>query len=181
MDIELTSGPCFLIVDDDEIFACRLSRALSARGYETETAASLDAAYERLARRRFDVLVTDLRIAGGNGLELVKTVQEQLPQPKILVLTGYGSVSVAVAAVKLGATDVLTKPVDVDEILEVLGCTKGESDTANAIFASPELMRYRHIVSVYEATGKNISKTARQLNMHRRTLQRLLGRGQPKA
>jgi two-component system response regulator RegA len=181
MDIELTASRRFLIVDDDEIFAQRLALALARRGFQTETATSLPSAYAALSSGRFNVLITDLRIADDSGLELVKAMQREFPQSKILVLTGYGSVPVAVTAVKLGATEFLSKPADADEILEVLGLIERKADDADATFSSPELMRWQHVVSVYEATGKNMSKTARQLNMHRRTLQRLLARGGPKS
>jgi two-component system response regulator RegA len=178
MDIKHDTSARFLIVDDDEIFARRLALALSTRGFQTETATSVKTAYAALATERFDVLVTDLRIADDSGLELVKAMQRKFPQSKILVLTGYGSVPVAVSAVKLGATEFLSKPADTDEILEVLGLL--ERNEGDATFSSPDMMRWHHIVSVYESTGKNVSKTARQLNMHRRTLQRLLIRGKPK-
>lgn len=180
MDIKPDTSARFLIVDDDEIFARRLALALSTRGFQTETATTLKTAYAALATGRFDVLITDLRIADDSGLELVKAMQRKFPQSKILVLTGYGSVPVAVSAVKLGATEFLSKPADTDEILEVLGLLERKRDEGDATFSSPDMMRWHHIVSVYESTGKNVSKTARQLNMHRRTLQRLLIRGKPK-
>jgi two-component system response regulator RegA len=179
MDIKPNTSARFLIVDDDEAFARRLALALSTRGFQTETANTVQTAFAALATRKFDVLITDLRIADDNGLEVVKAMQREFPQSKILVLTGYGSVPVAVSAVKLGATEFLSKPADTDEILEVLGFLERKHDDGDATFSSPDMMRWHHIVSVYESTGKNVSKTARQLKMHRRTLQRLLLRGKP--
>jgi two-component system response regulator RegA len=169
----------FLIVDDDKVFAQRLALALSDRGFRAATATCLDAAYAALSARDFDVLITDLRIGDESGLDLVTAMQREFPLSKILVLTGYGSVPAAVTAVKLGATEFLSKPADADEILEVLGFTRPTAERTDVPLTSPQLMRWEHINSVFEATGKNVSMTARQLNMHRRTLQRLLARGRP--
>ncbi|MFP3546831.1 response regulator [Rhizobium sp. SIMBA_035] len=169
----------FLIVDDDKVFGDRLALALSSRGFRAATATCLDAAYAALCARNFDVLITDLRIGNESGLDLVAAMQREFPFSKILVLTGYGSVPAAVTAVKLGATEFLSKPADADEILEILGFTRRNVELNDATLTSPQLMRWEHISSVFEATGKNVSMTARKLNMHRRTLQRLLARGRP--
>jgi two-component system response regulator RegA len=166
----------FLVVDDDCVFAERLAKAFRERGFHTEIQNSVDAAIDAIRSRNFDVVITDLRIGERSGLEIVEEVGATARDTKTLVLTGYGNVQAAVAAVKLGATEFLCKPADADEILEVLDVPGGPIAPGANTFKPADLVRLEHIETVFAETGNNVSATARILNMHRRTLQRLLAR-----
>ena len=176
---ELTSLNA-LLVDDDHVFAHRLGKALQDRGLNVEICTTIERAGAVINRGCLDILITDLRIGDDSGLELVKLCKEVSPNTKSLVLTGYGHVGAVVSAVKLGATEFLSKPADVDEILEVLGVYPQLGETETPCLKSAERVRWEHINSVFAETGNNISMTARLLRLHRRTLQRLLSRGPPR-
>lgn len=168
-----------LIVEDDRIFGQRLSKAFVDRGFDVEVCETVGQALAVIHVRPLDVVITDLHIGDQSGLAVVEGIQALGRDTKTLVLTGYGNVSNVVTAVKLGATEFLSKPADADEILEVLGIDCPTMGPSNRIMMSPDLVRWDHIVSVFEGTGKNMSASARILNMHRRTLQRMLARGGP--
>jgi two-component system response regulator RegA len=170
------SGPVILLVDDDCVFAERLAKAFRDRGFHTEIQNSVDTAIDAIRSRHFDVVITDLRIGNRSGLEIVEEAHATAFETKTLVLTGYGNVQAAVAAVKLGASEFLCKPADADEILEVLGVPGGPLPHGSNTFKPADLVRLEHITTVFAETGNNVSATARILNMHRRTLQRLLAR-----
>lgn len=174
-----TVGGSVLIVEDDGIFGERLGKALVERGFDVRVCETVEEATMIISLLHLDLVITDLRLGPRNGLEVVEAVKKNSKDAKTLVLTGYGNVSYAVTAVKLGATDVLSKPADVDEILEVLGLTSRSSSPRAYAIKNPDLVQWEHIVSVYQATGKNVSESARLLNMHRRTLQRMLTRSRP--
>lgn len=168
-----------LIVDDDGVFAHRLARAFSDRGFEVEVCETVDRAIEIVGDRHPDIVITDLRIHDRSGLDVIEAVRALSSQTKTLVLTGYGNIHSAVVAVKLGATEFLSKPADADEILEVLGLLDKSHVRAATSLIPPDMARWEHILSVFEGTGRNMSESARLLNMHRRTLQRMLARGAP--
>jgi two-component system response regulator RegA len=168
-----------LLVDDDCVFARRLGKALQDRGFDTEIYNTVSDAIDALGLRRFDIVITDLRIGDRSGLDIVAEVRDISPETKTLVLTGYGNVQSAVTAVRLGATEFLSKPADADEILEVLGVANALKLSSGDAIKSAELVRWEHVTSVFAETGNNVSATARLLNMHRRTLQRMLSRGRP--
>ncbi len=176
-----TSEPnlVLLIVDDDITFARRLGMAFRERGLAVEISTTIEEAEVAIRLRQFDIVITDLRIGTGSGLELVELTSEISPITKLLVLTGYGDVRAVVSAVKRGATEFLSKPADADEILEVLGIKIEGDRSADQFIKSADLVRWEHINTVFDQTGRNISATARLLQMHRRTLQRLLARGPP--
>lgn len=179
LKIDTAIGGSVLIVDDDKIFGQRLGKAFMVRGFDVRICETVEAAVMIIAKFHLDVVITDLRLGSRSGLAVVAAVKKASNDIKTLVLTGYGNISSAVIAVKLGATDVLSKPADVDEILEVLGLTNRSNSPPAYALKDPDLLQWEYILSVYEATGENVSKSARLLKMQRRTLQRMLARHQP--
>lgn len=169
-----------LIVDDDEPFRIRLARAMEGRGFDVETADSVEAgvASVRAAPPAFAVL--DLRLGDGSGLDIVSAIQESRQDSRIVMLTGYGNIATAVAAVKAGALDYLAKPADADAIEAALLATGGELPPPPVNPMSADRVRWEHIQRVYEQCDRNVSETARRLNMHRRTLQRILSKRAPR-
>ena len=172
---DTTTSRRLLLVDDDEIFGDTLARALSRRGYTVDLARSVEEGRKRLEAKPPDFAIIDLRIHDDTGLNLVEALAQQAPDVRVVVLTGFGSIATAVEAIKLGATQYLTKPASVDEILTAL-----ETGTAAQPVAAPEKplsvrrLEWEHIQKVLAEHGGNISATARALGMHRRTLQRKL-------
>lgn len=169
-----------LLVDDDELFVKRLARAMEKRGFIAETAESVAAGKAIAQSRPPAYAVVDLRLEDGNGLDVVEALRERRPDCRIVVLTGYGAIATAVAAVKIGATDYLSKPADANDVTNAL-LSKGESLPAppdNPM--SADRVRWEHIQRVYEMCDRNVSETARRLSMHRRTLQRILAKRSPK-
>ena len=169
-----------LLVDDDEPFVKRLARAMEKRGFEPVTAESVAAGKAQVASKPPAYAVIDLRLEDGNGLDVVELLREKRPDSRIVVLTGYGAIATAVAAVKIGATDYLAKPADANDIVNAL-LANGESHPLppeNPM--SADRVRWEHIQRVYELCDRNVSETARRLNMHRRTLQRILAKRSPR-
>ncbi len=169
-----------LLVDDDEPFLRRLSRAMEKRGFETETAETVADGKAMASARPPAYAVVDLRLEDGNGLDVVETLREKRPDARIVVLTGYGAIATAVAAVKIGATDYLSKPADADDIVNALLASGDELPPPPENPMSADRVRWEHIQRVYELCDRNVSETARRLNMHRRTLQRILAKRSPK-
>ena len=169
-----------LIVDDDRPFLQRLGRAMETRGFEVAMAASIREGMDQLNSITPSYAVVDMRLLDGNGLELVETIRDQCPDCRAVILTGYGNIATAVSAVKIGAVDYLAKPADADDILSAL--TRDPDDKApppeNPM--SADRVRWEHIQRVYELCDRNVSETARRLNMHRRTLQRILAKRAPR-
>lgn len=167
-----------LIVEDDATFSATLSRALRRRGYEVQVAATPDEALELALAGRPQSIVLDLNLAGASGLSLLPRLRECLPEARIVVLTGYASISTAVDAIKLGAVQYLAKPLDVDTLLRAFnhsaGAVTAAEPAAPAVPMSVDRMEWEHIQRVLREHEGNISATARALNMHRRTLQRKL-------
>jgi two-component system response regulator RegA len=168
-----------LIVDDDERFLRRVSRAMDRRGFEVETATGVADAVETAQRTRPAYAVVDLRLEDGNGLEVVQAIQQHIPDCRVVVLTGYGNIATAVAAVKAGAVDYLAKPADADQITAALIIDNGELPPPPEHPMSADRVRWEHIQRVYEECDRNVSETARRLRMHRRTLQRILSKYAP--
>lgn len=169
-----------LIVDDDKPFLTRLARAMEMRGYEVDTAESVDEAVSKARLRPPAFAVVDMRLADGNGLDVVAAIREKRPDARTIILTGYGNIATAVTAVKLGAVDYLSKPADADEIHAALTRIAGERAAPPENPMSADRVRWEHIQRVYELCGRNVSETARRLNMHRRTLQRILAKRAPR-
>jgi two-component system response regulator RegA len=169
-----------LLVDDDERFLTRLSRAMAKRGFEVSTATSVEEGIKVADQTDPDYALVDLRLEDGNGLEVVQQIREHRPECRVVVLTGYGNIATAVAAVKAGAVDYLSKPADADQIASAL-CAQGEDlpePPDNPM--SADRVRWEHIQRVYEQCDRNVSETARRLRMHRRTLQRILSKYAPR-
>nr|WP_274705674.1 ActR/PrrA/RegA family redox response regulator transcription factor [Salipiger pentaromativorans] len=177
---ELGDDRSLLLVDDDEPFLRRLAKAMEKRGFEVETAGSVAAGSAIATARPPAYAVVDLRLDDGNGLDVVEVLRERRPDSRVVVLTGYGAIATAVAAVKIGATDYLSKPADATDITNAL-LAKGETlppPPENPM--SADRVRWEHIQRVYELCDRNVSETARRLNMHRRTLQRILAKRSPR-
>lgn len=169
-----------LLVDDDEPFLRRLARAMERRGFATETAMSVAEGKAMVSANPPAFAVIDLRLEDGNGLDVVESLREKRPDARIVVLTGYGAIATAVAAVKVGATDYLSKPADANDIINALLATGDELPPPPENPMSADRVRWEHIQRVYELCDRNVSETARRLNMHRRTLQRILAKRSPK-
>ncbi len=169
-----------LLVDDDEPFLRRLARAMEKRGFEVETAESVAGGKAIATARPPAYAVVDLRLEDGNGLDVVETLRDKRPDARIIVLTGYGAIATAVAAVKMGASDYLSKPADANDVTAALLATTDELPPPPENPMSADRVRWEHIQRVYELCDRNVSETARRLNMHRRTLQRILAKRSPK-
>ena len=169
-----------LIVDDDEPFLRRLARAMEKRGFEPEMAQSVAAGKAVATARPPAYAVVDLRLEDGNGLDVVETIREKRPDARVVVLTGYGAIATAVAAVKIGATDYLSKPADANDVTAALLADGDALPPPPENPMSADRVRWEHIQRVYELCDRNVSETARRLNMHRRTLQRILAKRSPR-
>lgn len=177
---DLGPDPTLLLVDDDEAFVKRLAKAMERRGFVPETAQSVVEGRAKAMARPPAYAVVDLRLEDGNGLDVIETLRERRPDCRIVVLTGYGAIATAVAAVKIGAVDYLSKPADANDVTHAL-LAKGEAlppPPENPM--SADRVRWEHIQRVYEMCDRNVSETARRLSMHRRTLQRILAKRSPK-
>lgn len=170
-----------LIVDDDERLAQRLAQAMEKRGFAVELAFNVADGLAAVERQAPAYAVIDLRLQDGSGLDVVKRLHERRSDARTLVLTGYGNIATAVAAVKLGAVDYLPKPVDADRILAALTGHDPAVPSAPNLPMTADRVRWEHIQRVYEECGRNVSETARRLRMHRRTLQRILAKYAPQA
>ncbi len=178
--LELGEDKSLLLVDDDEPFLKRLARAMEKRGFEPEMAGSVAAGTAIATARPPAYAVVDLRLEDGNGLDVVETIRAKRPDSKIVVLTGYGAIATAVAAVKIGATDYLSKPADANDITNALLASGDELPPPPENPMSADRVRWEHIQRVYELCDRNVSETARRLSMHRRTLQRILAKRSPR-
>jgi len=168
-----------LIVDDDAPFRERLAQAMARRGFTPITADSIANGIEAARTSPPAFAVVDLRLGDGNGLEVVAALRAARPEARVIVLTGYGNIASAVAAVKQGAVDYLPKPADADAIEAALLQQGGGLPPPERPMTA-ERVRWEHIQRVFEQCGRNVSETARQLRMHRRTLQRTLGKHPPR-
>ena len=174
------SDRSLLIVDDDKPFSTRLARAMESRGYEVHVAESVSEGVAAVEAKAPAFAVIDMRLGDGNGLDVIARLKERRPEARGVILTGYGNIATAVTAVKLGAFDYLAKPADADAVYAAL---IGDTDSRAALPDNPmsaDRVRWEHIQRVYELCNRNVSETARRLNMHRRTLQRILAKRAPK-
>ncbi len=168
------------IIDDDEPFVRRLSKAMEKRGFEVSHALTVSDGKKLVSLDPPAFAVVDLKLNDGNGLEVVEQLRRIRPDSKIIVLTGYGAIATAVAAVKIGATDYLAKPADANDITNALLTSSNEKPPPPENPMSADRVRWEHIQRVYELCDRNVSETARRLNMHRRTLQRILAKRSPR-
>ncbi|WP_250464745.1 response regulator transcription factor [Microbulbifer litoralis] len=165
-----------LVVDDDQSARDILCRALGRRNFNTHGAASVEEANSLIDSRPFDCALLDLKIHNDSGLELIGSVRRINPSARIVLLTGYSSISTAVAAIKLGADDYLCKPAGGEQLAAALAGEKAQGDLPEIAQQPPSVGRlaWEHIQRVLTENDGNISATARALGMHRRTLQRKL-------
>ena len=175
----MTPGMKLLIVDDDDPFRQSLGRAMERRCFTVRLAPSIAEALQLAQAEVPDHAVIDLRLGDGNGLELVKLLRSFIPRLRVVLLTGYGNIASAVMAIKAGAVDYLPKPVEPDRLKAVLLGEEIEVIDITAEPMTPERVRWEHIQRVFDESGHNVSETARQLKMHRRTLQRILNKHAP--
>ena len=169
-----------LLVDDDRPFLQRMSRALEQRGFDVVTAESVEEGLAALKRSAPACAVVDMRLADGNGLDVIEALQRAREDARVVVLTGYGNIATAVTAVKLGAIDYLAKPADADEVIAALSRKAGDRAAPPENPMSADRVRWEHIQRVYELCDRNVSEPARRLSMHRRTLQRILAKRAPR-
>lgn len=177
---DLGEDRSLLLVDDDEMFVKRLAKAMEKRGFVPETAESVAMGRAIAQSRPPAYAVVDLRLEDGNGLDVVEALREKRPDCRIVVLTGYGAIATAVAAVKIGASDYLSKPADANDITNALLARSEALPPPPENPMSADRVRWEHIQRVFEQCDRNVSETARRLNMHRRTLQRILAKRSPR-
>ena len=178
--IDLGEDRTLLLVDDDAPFLMRLAKAMERRGFVPRTAETVAAGRAVAETDPPAYAVVDLRLEDGNGLDVVELLRDRRPDCRIVVLTGYGAIATAVAAVKIGATDYLSKPADANDITNALLARGDALPQPSENPMSADRVRWEHIQRVYELCERNVSETARRLNMHRRTLQRILAKRSPK-
>lgn len=168
-----------LLVDDDRPFLHRLERAMEKRGFEVSTAASVAEGLVQVNENPPAFAVVDMRLDDGSGLDVVAQLQEIRPDSRAIILTGYGNIATAVTAVKAGAIDYLAKPADADDVFNALMADDEGKPRPPENPMSADRVRWEHIQRIYELCDRNVSETARRLNMHRRTLQRILAKRAP--
>ena len=174
------SDKSLLIVDDDNPFRERLSRAMEKKGFIVSQAEGVKNAINMVKTKKPSYAVVDLRLADGNGLEVVKEIQKLKINSKIVMLTGYGNIPTAVAAIKEGAIDYLAKPADAEDVEKALLANSNEKPKPPENPMSADRVKWEHIHRVFELCNRNVSETARRLKMHRRTLQRILSKRSPR-
>ena len=169
-----------LIVDDDNPFRERLARAMEKKGFKVSQAESVKKGISSIKQQKTSFAVVDLRLGDGNGLEVVKEIQKSNSKSRVIMLTGYGNISTAVAAIKQGAIDYLAKPADADDVERALLADPNEKAAPPENPMSADRVKWEHIHRVFELCNRNVSETARRLKMHRRTLQRILSKRSPR-
>jgi two-component system response regulator RegA len=169
-----------LIVDDDNPFRERLARAMEKKGFEVTQAEGVKKGIDSIKIKKPAFAVVDLRLNDGNGLEVVKELQNSNTKSRIIMLTGYGNIPTAVAAIKEGAIDYLAKPADADDVEKALLADPNTKASPPENPMSADRVKWEHIHRVFELCNRNVSETARRLKMHRRTLQRILSKRSPK-
>ncbi len=177
---EIGENNNLLIVDDDRPFLQRLARAMETRGFSVETAESVSEGMAKIKIGAPDFAVVDMRLNDGNGLDVIEGIRNVKPNCKAIILTGYGNIATAVTAVKMGAIDYLAKPADADDVYTALMRKPSDKADPPENPMSADRVRWEHIQRVYELCDRNVSETARRLNMHRRTLQRILAKRAPR-
>ena len=169
-----------LIVDDDNPFRQRLARAMEKKGFLVTQAEGVKAGLESVKSKKPAFAVVDLRLNDGNGIEVVKEIQKSNTNSRIIMLTGYGNIPTAVAAIKEGAIDYIAKPADADDVEKALLADPNKKPAPPENPMSADRVKWEHIHRVFELCNRNVSETARRLKMHRRTLQRILSKRSPR-
>ena len=180
LGLDAIGDKSLLIVDDDRAFCQRLARAMESRGFAVTAVSSVTEGLAAIANTPPAFAIIDMRLADGNGLDVISDLKARRADARAVILTGYGNIFTAVTAVKLGAFDYLAKPADADEIYNALMATQHDKAILPENPMSADRVRWEHIQRIYELCGRNVSETARRLNMHRRTLQRILAKRAPR-
>ena len=174
------SDKSLLLVDDDNPFRERLARAMEKKGFEVIQAEGVKKGIDAVKLKKPAFAVVDLRLNDGNGLEVVKEIQNSNENSRIVMLTGYGNIPTAVSAIKQGAIDYMAKPVDADDVEAALLASPESKAKPPENPMSADRVKWEHIHRVFELCNRNVSETARRLKMHRRTLQRILSKSSPR-
>ena len=169
-----------LIVDDDNPLRDRLARAMEKKGFKVSQAESVQKGISLVKNAPPAFAVVDLRLGDGSGLEIIKEIQKLKKDSRMVMLTGYGNIPTAVAAVKAGAIDYIPKPADADDVESALLALPESKAIPPENPMSADRVKWEHIHRVFELCNRNVSETARRLQMHRRTLQRILSKRSPK-
>jgi len=169
-----------LIVDDDNPLRDRLCRAMEKKGFKVSQADSVKQGIIQAKNSPPAFAVIDLRLNDGNGLTVVEQIQKLKKNSRIIMLTGYGNIPTAVAAIKAGAIDYIPKPADADDVENALLAPLESKATPPENPMSADRVKWEHIHRIFELCNRNVSETARRLKMHRRTLQRILSKRSPK-
>ena len=169
-----------LIVDDDSPIRDRLARSMEKKGFKVTQAESVKSGIGKARGDKPAFAVIDLRLGDGNGLEVVKEIQKSKKESRIIMLTGYGNIPTAVAAIKAGAIDYLAKPANAEDIETALLADPSKKAYPPKDPMSADRIKWEHIHRVFELCNRNVSETARRLKMHRRTLQRILSKKSPR-
>ena len=180
LKIEDFEDKTLLIVDDDDPLRNRLSRAMEKKGFKILEANSVEKALIIVKKTPPGFAVIDLRLEDGSGLDVVKEISKIKKESRIVMLTGYGNLPTAVAAVKAGAIDYIAKPVDADDVESALLANPESKAKPPENPMSADRVKWEHIHRVFELCNRNVSETARRLKMHRRTLQRILSKRSPR-
>ena len=168
-----------LIVDDDDPLRDRLSRAMERKGFQVKNAKTVENAIKLVKSSPPKFALVDLRLEDGSGLDVVQEINRAKKDSRIVMLTGYGNLPTAVAAVKAGAIDYMAKPVDADDAESALLASPDSQAKPPENPMSADRVKWEHIHRVFELCNRNVSETARRLKMHRRTLQRILSKRSP--
>ena len=179
-NIDQFADKSLLLVDDDNPFRERLARAMEKKGFAVSQAESVKNGIVLAKQKKPAFAVVDLRLGDGNGLQVVKEIQKSNSESRIIMLTGYGNIPTAVAAIKQGAIDYLAKPADADDVEKALLADPNKKASPPENPMSADRVKWEHIHRVFELCNRNVSETARRLKMHRRTLQRILSKRSPK-
>ena len=169
-----------LIVDDDNALRDRLARAMEKKGFQVTQAESVEKGINHVIKAPPAFAIIDLRLNDGSGLEVVKKIQKLKKDSKVVMLTGYGNIPTAVAAIKAGAIDYIPKPVDADDVENALLASPESKAIPPTSPMSADRVKWEHINRIFELCNRNVSETARKLKMHRRTLQRILSKRSPR-
>jgi two-component system response regulator RegA len=175
-----TQSCTLLVVDPDRLLVARLRQGFEARNYVVQTLETVSSALQAIMVRAPDCLIIEARLADGSGLDVIEALSKARSDARAIVLTGYGTIANAVVAIKRGAADYLLKPADIEDIHAVLAGRAGGGARMTEKPMSADRVRWEHIQRIYELCGHNVSETARRLDMHRRTLQRILAKRAPR-
>lgn len=175
-----TKYQSLVIMDDDRLFGERLAKAMASRGFNVSVAGNFDEGRQIINENSPTHAVIDIRLGNRNGLDLLPMLKKKRPDVRSIIVTGYGNLATAVSAIKMGAVDYLAKPANADEIYAALTAPEDEKPEPPKNPMSADRVRWEHIQRIYELCDRNVSETARRLDMHRRTLQRILAKRAPR-